>query len=79
MATGAIAVIEEDSMHPTTMQAIAAQRGRDFHREATAAQRARLARLSQSWHQARLTQKARPVVPVLPIPRTRRELKPAAG
>jgi hypothetical protein len=35
-ATGAIAVTEEDSMHPNTMQAIAAQRGADLDRDATA-------------------------------------------
>ena len=41
MATGAIAVIEEDSMHPATMQAIAAQRGGDLRRAANAARQAR--------------------------------------
>jgi len=43
-ATGAVAVIEEDVMHPATMQALAAQRGSDLHADAAAARRARPAR-----------------------------------
>ena len=68
-ATGAIAVTEEDTVHPTTMQAIAAQRGVDLYRDATAARRARQARRSQSSQQA---QQGRPVVSVVPMPRTGR-------
>jgi len=46
-ATGAIAVIEEDVMHPATIQALAAQRGSDLSADAAAARRARLAHRSQ--------------------------------
>jgi len=73
MATGAIAVTEEDSMHPNTMQAIAAQRGADLYRDATAVRRARQARRSKS------RQQEQPAVLVVPMPRTRRDLKPSAG
>jgi hypothetical protein len=71
-------VTEEDSMHPNTMQAIAAQRGVDLHRDATAARRARQARRSHSWQQEQPTQQARPVEPVVPMARTQRDLKPVA-
>jgi hypothetical protein len=70
MATGAIAVLEEDSMHPTTMQAIAAQRGDDLYTDAATARRARQARRGRSWQpvqpvqQARPVQQSRPVVPM---------------
>jgi hypothetical protein len=79
MATGAITVTEEDSMHPNTMQAIAAERGADLYRDATAVRRARQARRSQSWQQAQPTQQARPVVPTVPMASTSCDLKPAAG
>ena len=46
-ATGAITVIEEDVMHPATMQGLAAQRGSDLYAEAAAARRARQAHRSQ--------------------------------
>jgi hypothetical protein len=46
-ATGAIAVIEEDVMHPATMQALAAQRGSDLHADAAVARRARRSRLAE--------------------------------
>jgi len=72
-ATGAIAVIEEDSMHPNTMQAIAAQRGADLYRDAAAVRRTRQARRSKS------PQQGQPAVHIVPTPRTGRDLKPAAG
>jgi hypothetical protein len=72
MAAGAIAVTEEDSMHPNTMQAIAAQRGADLYRDATAVRRARQARRSKTG------QRAQPAVLIVPVPRTGRDLKPAA-
>jgi hypothetical protein len=70
MATGAIAVTEEDSMHPNTMQAIAAQRGVDLYRDATAVRQAR---------RSKSRQHAQPAVLIVPVPRTERDLKPAAG
>ena len=72
-ATGAIAVTEEDTMHPNTMQAIAAERRVDLYRDATAARRARQARRGKS------RQHAEPAVLMVSIPRTERDLKPAAG
>jgi hypothetical protein len=65
-------------MHPTTMQAIAAERGADLCKDATAVRRARQARRSLSWQQAQPTQQARPLVPTAPMPGTRCDLKPAA-
>jgi hypothetical protein len=73
MAAGAIAVIEEDTMHPSTMQAIAAQRGIDLYKDATAVRRARQARRSRS------SQHAQSVLLIAPMPRNRRDLKTAAG
>jgi hypothetical protein len=73
MAAGAIAVTEEDTMHPSTMQAIAAQRGVDLYKDATAVRRARQARRSKS------RQQEKPAVLMVPMPRTERDLKPAAG
>jgi hypothetical protein len=71
MATGAVAVTKEDSMHPNTMQAIAAQRGVDLYRDATAVRRGRQARRSKSRQQAQSA--------VLAVPIPRRNLKTAAG
>jgi hypothetical protein len=73
MAPGAIAVTEEDTMHPNTMQAIAAQRGVDLYRDATAVRRARQARRGKS------RQQAQSVVLTVPMRRAERDLKPAAG
>jgi len=72
MTTGAIAVTEEDSMHPSTMQALAAQRGVDLYKDATAVRRARQARRSKP------RQHAQPAVLIVPIPSTERYLEPAA-
>jgi hypothetical protein len=46
-ATGAIAVIEEDIMHPETMLALAAQRGNDLYADAAAVRQARQAHRGQ--------------------------------
>jgi hypothetical protein len=56
-ATGGIAVIEEDVMHPATMQALAAQRGSDLYADAAAARRARQA------HRGQLAQQHRQISP----------------